>query len=95
MKNRTLQLMAEGSCAAIYLLGHCHRISVLPSFMNSVVIGVGCFCAPDSVTVERFGGVDVAGLILGYQVNELGHPVNLKFDWRFAKEYGGIIENDY
>ena len=95
MKNRTLQLMSEGSCADVYLLGHCHKISVLPSYMNSTIIGTGCFCAPDIVTVKKFGRVDVAGLILGYQINELGQPVNLKFDWRFAKEYGGLVENDY
>ena len=95
MKNRILQLMSEGSCADIYLMGHCHSAYVIPSYMNSTIIGTGCFCAPDSVTVKKFGGVDVAGLILGYQINEVGQPVNLKFDWRFAKEYGGIVSNDY
>lgn len=95
MKTRALQLMSEGSLAPIILLGHCHRISVLENFMNSTIIGTGCFCAPDQVTIKRFGGVDIAGLILSYQVNEVGQPVNLKLDWRFAKEYGGAIIHDY
>ncbi len=94
MKNRTLQLMSEGSCASIYLTGHCHRISVLPSFMNSMVIGVGCFCAPDTFTVRRFGSVDICGLILSYSVLD-GKPVNVKTDFRFAKQYDGVIEKDY
>lgn len=95
MKNRTLQLMSEGSCAPIMIFGHCHRISVLQNFMNAMVIGVGCFCAPDEFTVSRFGSVDIAGLILSYQVDENKHPINIKLDWRFANEYGGIIKDDY
>ena len=95
MKNRTLQLMSEGSCANIYLTGHCHRIAVLQNFMNATVIGVGCFCAPDDFTVNRFGNVDIAGLILSYQVDENKHPINIKLDWRFASQYGGLVEHDY
>lgn len=95
MKNRTLQLMSEGSCARLYITGHCHRIFVLQNFMNATVIGVGCFCAPDEFTINRFGNVDVAGLILSYQVDENKHPINIKLDWRFANEYGGIIKDDY
>lgn len=95
MKTRVLQLMSEGNCAKLYIMGHCHRISVLHNFMNSMAIGVGCFCAPDEFTTNRFGSVDIAGLILSYQVDENRHPVNVKLDWRFANEYGGIVKNDY
>lgn len=95
MKNRTLQLMSEGNIADIYLFGHCHRISVLQNFMNATVIGVGCFCVPDSFTMHRFGNVDIAGLIISYQVNEDRHPINIILDWRLANQYDGVTNNDF
>lgn len=94
IKNKTLQLMSEGCCAQIFLYGHCHSRFVVPSYMDSTIIGVGCFQAPDPFTIKSFGGADICGLILSYSVLG-GQPVNIKTDFRFSDMYGGIIKNNY
>lgn len=94
IKQKTIQLMSEQKLASIYLMGHCHRKCFIPSYMNSMIIGAGCFVAPDQATIRQFGGVDVCGLILSYSVIE-DKPINIKLDWKFANEYGGIITDDY
>ncbi len=95
MKTRTLQLMSEGYIGSIFIYGHCHSCAYIPFYMNKIIIGVGCFQSPNDYLLKSYGGADVCGLILSYNVTELGQPVNLKLDWRFAKEYGGLVENDY
>ena len=63
--------------------------------MNTVIIGLGCFQAPNEHILRSFGKADVCGLVLGYQINEYNQPVNLNVDFRFIDDYGGIVENDY
>ena len=95
LRNKTLQLMSEGNVGHIFLSGHCHSVAYIPSYMNTIIIGLGCFQAPNEHILRSFGKADVCGLVLGYQVNEYGQPVNLNVDFRFINDYGGIIENDY
>jgi len=94
LKTRVLQLMSEEKCAEIFIMGHCHRVNVIPSFMNTFIVGTGCFVAPDDTLLRVFGGVDLCGLILSYSVLD-GKPVNIKTDFRFAETYGGTVEHDY
>ena len=94
IKTRTLQLMSEEQIGTIFMYGHCHSCCYVPSFMGKVLIGVGCFQAPDEVILASYGGADVCGLILSYSVID-NKPVNIQLDWRFAEQYGGIISNDY
>jgi len=94
LKTRVLQLMSEEKCAEIFIMGHCHRINVIPSFMNAFIVGTGCFVAPDDTLLRVFGGVDICGLILSYSVLD-GKPVNIKTNFRFAETYGGVLEHDY
>jgi hypothetical protein len=95
MRNCTLRLMSEGQFGHIFIQGHCHSVAYIPSYMNVAIIGVGCFQAPNDYLIKSYGGADVCGLILGYCINELGQPVNLKLDFRYASEYGGLIKNDF
>lgn len=94
MKNRVLKLMSEGQFGHIFLGGHCHNVKVIKSFMNSMIIGVGCFQSPDQYILDSYGSSDICGLILKYNMLD-GRPVNLVPEFRYAYQYGGITKNDY
>ena len=94
LKTRALQYMANGQFAHIFVSGHCHSVCYVPSYMNSTLIGTGCFQAPNNYIKKSFGGADLCGLILSYQVSD-GKPINIHTEFKYINEFGGVIENDY
>ena len=94
LKQNALQLIADGPRFDVLLAGHCHRSTILKSWMGKTIISCGCFQSATKYLAEVYGGVDLGGTILSYCVQD-GILCNINVEWISDRQLGGICINDW
>ena len=93
LQQKTAEILSNNYNNHIIIFGHCHR-KCITNFMNTYILGAGCFVADTQYQIDRGTFGDVCGLIIKY-VAEKGRVVCLETEFFSADQLGGIKKRDF
>lgn len=92
LQQKTAELLSNNN-SNIAIFGHCHR-RCLTNFMNTYILGVGCFVSDTQYQINRGTFGDICGLILRYCI-EKNNIICLEPEFISYEQLGGIKKNDF
>lgn len=93
LQQKTAELLSNNYNTNIMLFGHCHK-RCLTNFMNTFVLGLGCFIDNTPFQVQRGTFGDVGGVILKY-ITEKGKITCLEPEIFKCKQLGDLKKRDF